>query len=98
VHYYPALDTCPSVAVGCVVKAVNRLSSLVVLMRVASIAVWTETECAISEHERISELVCRESLRYLTGQLPYPGYAIQIASYGMRYVGIFAERICVKHP
>jgi hypothetical protein len=30
--------------------------------------------------------------------LPYPGYAIQIASYGMRYVGIFAERICVKHP
>jgi hypothetical protein len=32
------------------------------------------------------------------GGLPYPGYAIQIASYGMRYVGIFAERICVKHP
>jgi hypothetical protein len=31
-------------------------------------------------------------------RLPYPGYAIQIASYGMRYVGIFAERICVKHP
>jgi hypothetical protein len=41
--------------------------------------------------ETVSELGGRRTL-------PYPGYAIQIASYGMRYVGIFAERICVKHP
>jgi hypothetical protein len=42
--------------------------------------------------------VRNDDMTLFVDNLPYPGYAIQIASYGMRYVGIFAERICVKHP
>jgi hypothetical protein len=50
------------------------------------------------QHARLSWARVRGGTVLLSVALPYPGYAIQIASYGMRYVGIFAERICVKHP